>query len=80
MRMLDGAMIENIKPVPITFFLNFIERVTGWNDFLENRDIGDLEYKLGFRVREQRLGLYRIVGDEEREDTSKYIDKLLRDM
>ena len=68
-----------IKPVPISYFLGWIEKVTGWNYFLENHDLGDLERELGFRVKGERFGLYRIVGTEEIEDTRRFVDKLLED-
>lgn len=67
-----------IQPVPISYFLNWIEKVTGWNDFLENHDLGDLEWKLSFRVKEERCGLYRIISTEEREDIRRCVDELLK--
>ena len=71
--------MATIAPVPISYFLNWIEKVTGWNDFLEHHDLGDLERKLGFRVKSERFGLYRIVGDRERNETRAFVDKLLED-
>lgn len=65
-----------MKPVPITHFTNFIEALTGWDNFFDH-DLGDLEWKLDIRAKGEHLGLYRLVSYKERKDTREFVDKLL---
>lgn len=70
-----------MNKVPIEYFLNFIEKATGWDDFLESKDIGDIERKLSMVPREPRSStpiplvnpLYRFRTKEEYKDKSSKI-------
>ena len=82
---------EEVNEVPIDYFLGVIAKTTGWdeNDFLYNKDIGDLEKKINvhaikpMQTNSTKLGkstnpLYRFVSEEERKDIKEAVDKAIK--
>ncbi|KKG71002.1 hypothetical protein [Methanosarcina mazei] len=82
---------EEINEVPIDYFLGVIAEKTGWkeDEFLYNKDMGDLEEKIKVRAiipiqtNSTKLGkstnpLYRFVSEEERMDIKKAVDEAIK--
>lgn len=85
-----GSSSLKIDPVPMDHFLGFISKATEWNenDLLQNKDIGDLEYKLSIRAEmpiqtlstkrgKSKNALYRFMNDREKEELKKSIDNII---
>lgn len=79
-----------INSVPVDYFLESISKSTGWekDEFLQSKDIGDLESKLHVKAKrptqtnstkrgKSMNPLYRYVSDKERKRVKESIDKLL---
>jgi hypothetical protein len=88
---MNGGKNDEIRPVPVDYFLDYISKATGWEkkEFLRSKDIGNLETELNIRAKKpiqtnsakrgkSMNSLYRFVSDKERKRINASVDKLLR--